>query len=95
MSTSLFTFDKVVVNPELRTPFEIVFGEKRILQIGTLNSRSRSNQQVDSHIPKKPRGNFVFSFNNGKVELHKVSQKKMKEMKDLNKLDERNEKELL
>ena len=61
MSASLFTFDKFLVNPELRTPFEIVFGEKRDLQI-----------------PRKTRGNFVFSFNDGKVELHEVSQKKMK-----------------
>ena len=61
MRTSLFTFDKVVVNPELRTPFEIVFGEKRVLQI-----------------PKKLRSNFVFSINNGIVELHKVSQKNVR-----------------
>ena len=72
---NLFTFDKIVINPQLRCPFEIVFGEKRVLQI-----------------PKKTRGNFVFSFNNGKVKLHRVSQKKMKEIKDLNKLDERDEK---
>ena len=88
----LFTFDKIVINPQLRTPFEIIFGEKRVLQIGTLNSRSRSNQQVDSHIPQKQKGNFVFSFINGKLELHKVSKKKLKEIKDLSKLDETDEK---
>ena len=29
-----FTVDKIVINPQLRSPFEIVFGEKRVLQIG-------------------------------------------------------------
>ena len=29
----IFAFDKIIVNPQVRTPFDIVFGEKRLQQL--------------------------------------------------------------
>ena len=74
-----FTFDRVVENANLKKGFNSIFGEKRVLELPVGKSKKRDGASI----------NYAFSFSKGKAKLHKISKKELKELNNMNKLEER------